>query len=267
MLKKNEVSPPKKRTGKWNEFPRSEQTARASFDCSVDSRRRKMVCEVSFLLKLFCISLHFFWHLKTEYVFFYHHFLYFVLGGSVVNKAVITTNCSIKVGWRSFVQRPSLVYRPKSTRHGQWKAHSDCHAITEESFLILPLYSYVYSRLSPSRPPSPYISFLFGSLAGPESCQLVRLFGQSCQISATSAFEYSLSRQHWFIGLRDTISLPPVVVTAATTFLLGQFSTEAPATVRNLLCSRRGSIKYALACLSKVLGAFIIEFLVFLNCL
>ena len=165
MLKKNEVSPPKKRTGKWNEFPRSEQTARASFDCSVDSRRRKMVCEVSFLLKLFCISLHFFWHLKTEYVFFYHHFLYFVLGGSVVNKAVITTNCSIKVGWRSFVQRPSLVYRPKSTRHGQWKAHSDCHAITEESFLILPLYSYVYSRLSPSRPPSPYISFLFGSLA------------------------------------------------------------------------------------------------------
>jgi hypothetical protein len=99
------------------------------------------------------------------------------------------------------------VYRPKSTRHGQWKAHSDCHAITEESFLILPLYSYVYSRLSPSPPPSPYISFLFGSLAGPESCQLVRLFGQSCQISATSAFEYSLSRQHWFIGLRDTIYL------------------------------------------------------------
>jgi hypothetical protein len=117
-------------------------------------------------------------------------------------------------------------------------------------FIFFPR-SYVYSRLTLSTALS-LDSFLFRSLrAGAVSWS--DCLDNRAKL-AQRPFEYSLSRQHWFIGLRDTISLlllllqqlPPSYLR-----LVRQFSTEAPATVRNLLCSHcamKSVLKYT--CLS-----------------
>lgn len=158
-----------------------------------------MVCEVSFLFNYFLgyVSLYFFTLENRVYSIIIIFFL--LVGGSVVNKAVITTNCNTKVGWRPFVQRPSLVYRLKSTRHGQWKAHSDCHAITEKSFYY---FFYVLScllRLTPSTAFFLHILFSFTSSGWAVSWSN---WPDNRPKLAQRPFEYSLSRQHWFIGRR-----------------------------------------------------------------
>lgn len=164
--------------------------------------RQKMVCEVSFLFNCF-VSPSIFWHLKTEYVFFW-----LSVGGSVVNKAVITTNCSIKVGWRPFVRGPSLVSSKVDT---SWPMKSpfwlSCHHRRLALFLCC---SYIF-RLTLSTALSSHFSFLsVGQAVSCSDCP-----GQSCQISATSVWIFIVSTTAL---IHRTEAIFAVVVTA--TFLL-----------------------------------------------
>lgn len=94
-----------RKTVQRNEFPGSEQTARASVDCSADSRRSvRWLCVLPFLTL----------ENRTRFfLFLLWRLAFFSLSrtGEIVrvNNAVITTNCNIKVGWRPFVRAPSLV--------------------------------------------------------------------------------------------------------------------------------------------------------------
>ena len=130
---------------------------------------------MSFLFRVACfVSPSIFWHLKTESVFSFP--LPYLLslkkrrrrgkrkknlsvGGSVVNKAVITTNCSIKVGWRPFVRGPSLVSSKVDT---SWPMKSpfwlSCHQrkalfLSSKTFFFFKFH-FIFRGFTLSIPPS-----------------------------------------------------------------------------------------------------------------